>query len=239
MFGVVSIDHQAHTEVARAAQASEPLEVDASSREALLKAHFPQLADRPFILFLARISYHKGADLLLEAFQRFIAPRQDLSDLCLVMTGWEEDPILGDLDGVRPIWLSNRILITGGINDEILKAALLRSAVLVAAPSRWESFGYTVVEAGLAGCPVVLGEDSSMARRWREARAIATTSTASAEAVTRGLLAVLEQSEAAQRTLGESARSYFSEHYSWLACADAMSGVYEQLHANSPNRVQS
>jgi glycosyltransferase involved in cell wall biosynthesis len=219
--------------------AAEPLRIEAGAREELLNAHFPRLADRPFILFLARISYHKGADLLLEAFRRFIEPHHDFSDLCLVMAGWEEEPILGDLLGPRPIWLDDRTLITGGINDEVLKAALLRSAVLVAAPSRWESFGYTVVEAGLASRPVVLGENSCMAPKWREAGAIATTATSSAEAVANGLLAVLDQSQAGQLALAETARSYFSAHYSWTACANAMSEVYKQLQPDSLTQVKS
>lgn len=219
--------------------ATEPIRIDSGTRAALLNARFPGLAGRPFILFLARISYHKGADLLLEAFRRFIEPHHDFSDLCLVMAGREEDPILGELHGTRPIWLDDRTLITGGINDEVLKAVLLRSAVLVAAPSRWESFGYTVVEAGLASCPVVLGERSCMAPEWREAGAIATTSTSSAEAVANGLLAVLDQNQASQSALAEAARSYFSTHYSWTACANAMSEVYKQLSPDSPMYVIS
>lgn len=125
------------------------------------RAHF-RLAhcDRNLILFVGRFDRHKGADIMLDAFVRvaravpsarllFVGPDRGLVD----QTG---RAMTCDtyLDAHVPSEVRGRIEITGALPSAQI-SALRRRALITVVPSRYETFGMTVVEAMAHGSPLV------------------------------------------------------------------------------------
>ncbi len=110
------------------------------------------LGDHPFILFLGRLNHIKGPDLLLEAFGKIQTqfPKYHLV-YCGPDNGMENQLKIM----VQDFKLGGRVHFlgyTGGKN----KSSAYRAADLVVIPSRQEAMSIVVLEAGIAGKPVLL-----------------------------------------------------------------------------------
>ena len=118
------------------------------------------LADRlgsgPVVLYPAATHPHKNHLLLLEAVDR-LADRG--GDLTLVLTGGRgraETLVEARLRRSRA-----RVLRLGRVSGPLL-SALTRRADILAFPSGYEGFGLPLLEAMVAGTPVVAGDNSAM-----------------------------------------------------------------------------
>lgn len=131
---------------------SSPSRVD-DAKAAFFKA-FPQLIDKPYLLYLSRLHPKKGADLLLQA-------HQDFPQLPLVMAGPLEDAPpkflnrLLKLAGPQVVWTD---LLTGPAKWGALAGA--RGLIL---PSHQENFGMVVAEALSVGTPAFLTPQVALA----------------------------------------------------------------------------
>jgi glycosyltransferase involved in cell wall biosynthesis len=104
-------------------------------------AHLMQsLPDEPFFLFVGDVRRDKGADVLLEAYERMANP----PPLVLIGKVWPETPSI-----------PNGVTLLRDWPNGAVRQAMRRSIALVA-PSVWaEPFGIVVAEAITAGRPVV------------------------------------------------------------------------------------
>jgi glycosyltransferase involved in cell wall biosynthesis len=126
-------------------QAYEPLE----------KGPYSNLPAR-YVLFLSRITWKKGLDRLIEAWQH-------IADCPLVIAGNDDEdyqPQLMDL--ARTLGIADRVLFIGEVRDEH-KWTLYERAQLFVLPSYSENFGNVVAEAMAMGCPVVLTPEVGIA----------------------------------------------------------------------------
>lgn len=118
-----------------------------------VRRHFA--LERPFFLFPGRSYPHKNHRFLVEAW----APVADRADLVLTGPGGPGDSDieetasrLGVAAGLRRLGLVSRGQL----------AALYESAQALAWPSRFEGFGVPVLEAMVAGCPVVASDATAI-----------------------------------------------------------------------------
>lgn len=104
--------------------------------------------DEPLVLFVGRLVYYKGLDVLLEALQLTKGAR-----LAIVGVG----PLLNRLvEQVAALGLGERVKFLGAVSDERLRALYKCAGFLVlpsVAPS--EAFGMVQLEAMAAGRPVI------------------------------------------------------------------------------------
>lgn len=116
------------------------------------------------ILFLGRLNFKKGLDILLPAFVK-LARKHD--DLHLVVAGPDGEG-LGDmmLDGMRRAGLRDRMTLTGMLSGRD-KLAAYGNATLFVLPSYTENFGISVAEAMACGVPVVISDKVNI---WREVK---------------------------------------------------------------------
>ncbi len=106
----------------------------------------------PFFLFVGRLAVQKGPDLLLEAIPQVLAERPDAK---FVFVG--DGHLKGSMEQkVGAMGIGHAVRFTGPIKSgsDHLKA-LFRSCDAVVVPSRNEPFGIVVLEAWVAGKPVV------------------------------------------------------------------------------------
>jgi glycosyltransferase involved in cell wall biosynthesis len=111
------------------------------------------LAERPAILFLARIHPIKGLDLLLRAFAGIIQ-RHPAAVLLVAGTG-EAALVAGLRELAESLNIGKSIHWTGFVKGP-LKRWLLERADVFVLPSWSENFGVAVAEAMAAGVPVVV-----------------------------------------------------------------------------------
>ncbi|HMQ35613.1 MAG TPA: glycosyltransferase family 4 protein [Chloroflexaceae bacterium] len=106
---------------------------------------------RPMVLFIGQLVPRKGFDLLARAMPAIIreVPAARFVFVSHNRAGEDELRRLVEEGGV-----ADRMELLGRVSEEE-KLRLLREAAVVAAPSRYEGFGIPLIEALLAGAPVV------------------------------------------------------------------------------------
>lgn len=104
------------------------------------------------LLAIARLTPQKGIDVAVRALATLPG------DTALVVLG--EGPERGALESLaRELGVDRRLFLPGRVPDV---AAWLRRAAVLVHPARWEGFGLGVLEAMLAGLPVVATNVSSL-----------------------------------------------------------------------------
>jgi glycosyltransferase involved in cell wall biosynthesis len=189
-----------------------------------LRARYPEIGTRRVVLFLGRLNFKKGLDLLIPAFAQARAAH---SDLHLVIAG-PDDGMRREIDGwVAKAGIGNRVTFTGML-DHQRKLEAFRDAEMFMLPSYSENFGIAVVEAMACGVPVAISDKVNI---WREVEAAgagivgATTVASVAEQITR----LVRDPQAP--AMGERGRRLVEERFSWDKIAQALESVYRSLAA--------
>lgn len=115
-------------------------------------------ADEVLLLFLGRISFIKGLDLLVQAFSQVELPAR------LVIAGPnDEDGCFDRIRGLKEqLSLGDRVIHTGPIYHRQKLQALV-DADLFVLPSRYESFGNAAAESIACGTPALITEECGIA----------------------------------------------------------------------------
>ena len=116
----------------------------------------------PFALFVGGIEPRKNLDALVEAFACVDDPEP-----WLVIAGgrtyWAPqgtEALLAKVEAL-PERLRRRVVLTGYVSDDE-KRAMLAGATVLAYPSRYEGFGFPVLEGFSAGVPVLTSSAASL-----------------------------------------------------------------------------
>lgn len=135
---------------------------DISEQKNLFFNHYPQLADKPFLLFLSRIHPKKGVDLLIEA----LAALQSTSpETHIVIAGPDQVGWKSKLQQIADSHrIGDKITWTGMLKDDI-KWGAYHSADAFILPSHQENFGIVVAEALSCRLPVLITDKINI---WRE-----------------------------------------------------------------------
>jgi glycosyltransferase involved in cell wall biosynthesis len=116
----------------------------------------------PFALFVGGIEPRKNLETLVEAFARLDDPEP-----WLVIAGGRTYWVPEGTESVRARIealserVRRRVVLTGYVSDEE-KRALLAGATVLAYPSRYEGFGFPVLEGFSAGVPVLTSSAASL-----------------------------------------------------------------------------
>ncbi|MCM8792437.1 MAG: glycosyltransferase [Candidatus Omnitrophica bacterium] len=119
------------------------------------RQHYPVLKNKKVILFLGRISFKKGLDILVEAFSKISKQRKDVY---LVIAGPDEEgygKVVKKLIKKRNIL--DRVIFTGILLGDD-KLSVLRDSDIFVLPSFSENFGLAVIEAMASGLPVIISD---------------------------------------------------------------------------------
>lgn len=117
----------------------------------------------PYVLFVGGIEPRKNLERLVPAFGRL----RGLDEVSLVIAGgpvpWFPQAArhLDDSIAALPAAVRSRVIRTGYVSHPD-KVALMTGATLMAYPSRYEGFGFPVLEAFAAGLPVLTSNVSSL-----------------------------------------------------------------------------
>lgn len=178
------------------------------------------LPDRPYVLFLSRLHYKKGLDILADAFRQIASlfPEVDL-----VVAGPDGGAETEFLKTIREVGLEDRVHLRGGLyGDAKIKA--LKNAACFCLPSRQEGFSVAITEALACGVPVVI-TDACHFPEVADANA-GVVCTLSPGAVAAGLIHILEDPERAGQ-MGVAGAHLVRENYTWPRIAHQTIDAYQ------------
>lgn len=118
------------------------------------RKYFPQLPDAwPRLLFLARIHRQKNPEALLNALPALV---REFPDLHVVVAGNGEEHYVRGLRALtEELGVVKNVHFIGLVGGDA-KAALIRSATILAIPTFHENFGMTVAECMACGVPALV-----------------------------------------------------------------------------------
>jgi glycosyltransferase involved in cell wall biosynthesis len=123
--------------------------------------------DGNIILYLGRIHPKKGIEILLEAFKKLVAQRDDVY---LMISGPMDKYAKKIMSSIIESRLNSRVIFSGMLLGADKTAAFYRSDIFVL-PSSGENFGIAALEALACGLPVVLTKEVGLSSDVLEYRA--------------------------------------------------------------------
>ncbi len=187
-------------------------------------AAFPQLRGRTLILFLGRIHFKKGLDLLVASWAQLA---RKWPEAHLVLAGPDsENTRAGIEESIARAGLGNRVTFTGMLDHE-MKWSAYAAATCFVLPSYSEGLSTAVLEAMAAGLPIILTEQSHMPEIGdNHAGWIIQPDV---DDLTGALTTVLSSSSGALRIVGARGRALIKQNYSWPSVANQIAEVYHAL----------
>jgi glycosyltransferase involved in cell wall biosynthesis len=196
----------------------DPGEFDPPPAPGAFHAARPELAGRPYVLFLGRLHFKKGLDHLSAAFAIIAAKYPDVQ---LVVAGPDDGAAKPFRSAVAAAGLADRVHLTGPIFSTARYAALAGAAVFCL-PSRQEGFSIAILEAMACGTPVVVSDACHFPE-------VATAGAGEVvpldpAAVAAGLDRVLSNPDRA--AMGRAGRAMVLERYTWPIVAGQLVAAY-------------
>ncbi|WP_194174800.1 glycosyltransferase family 4 protein [Desulfofundulus thermobenzoicus] len=169
----------------------------------------------PYLLYLGRVDPGKNIDQLFDYFMRFRAAHPETA-VNLLLAGHCRERLPED-KGIFYL----------GFVDEETKYALIKNALAVVQPSRYESLSLVVLEAMALGTPVLVnGECAVLAGHCRHSGGgLEYTDYPS---FAQGLGKIISNKDYRQQ-LGRNGSRYVKENYSWDAVISSLSNLLESL----------
>lgn len=166
------------------------------------------------LLAVSRLTPQKGIDVAIRALP--LLP----DDTVLVVLG--EGPERGELDRVaHELGVQHRVFLLGRVPDV---AAWLQRATVLVHPARWEGFGLGVLEAMLAGLPVVASRVSSLPELVVDGETGVLVQPDDPSALALGMARALDQ-----RELGDAGRERAHREFSVARMAERTAALYRAL----------
>ena len=194
---------------------------------AKLAERWPETAGKKIILFLGRINFKKGLDILCPAFAVIAHQREDVH---LLLAGPDNEAYGRQVNQ----WLTHERIVHrvtfSGMLTGIAKKTVLAESFMFVLPSYTENFGIAVVEAMAAGLPVVISNKVNIWREVEQGRAgivVSPEPLATAAAIRR----LLEDPQTAAR-MGKRGMELARQRFSWNTAGAALVESYKQIVAS-------
>jgi glycosyltransferase involved in cell wall biosynthesis len=176
---------------------------------------------RPYVLFLSRLHYKKGLDILAEAFAILVRN----TPAHLVVVGPDGGAQAEFERRIAELGLQSSVSVIGPMYGDD-KWAALDDAACFCLPSRQEGFSMAILEAIGSGLPAVVSEECHFSEVESVGAGFVVPLTP--EAVAEGLRKVLAESNPRTRW-GENGRKLVAEKYTWDRIAIRWAEVYPEL----------
>ncbi len=177
--------------------------------------------EHPLVLFLGRLTFKKGVDILIRAFAH--AQRQ-YPDALLAIAGPDDEGLRPSLEAIaRTEGVADRVIFTGPLYGTD-RANAFAAASIWALSSHTENFGVAVMESLAVGLPTVVSPEVNLASVIEEDAAGVVAGLAPAE-FGAALAALLGDPEG-RAEMGRRARK-LAERYDWANVAPDLAAMYE------------
>jgi glycosyltransferase involved in cell wall biosynthesis len=185
------------------------------------RSRFRIPAGEKIILFLGRIHRIKGVDLLIDAYVDLVRENPETT---LVIAGPDDNTVPELRAQIRSSGLAKEPLFTGPLYGQEKLAAYV-DADLYVLPSRYEAFGYTVLEAWACGTPVIVTDGCLIADTVERAGRVAERSPSGLK----NAIVSLMSNERLRRELGETGRALVHAEFSNSSVIDRVVVLYARV----------
>jgi len=190
---------------------------------ARLRGRYPALAGRHVILYMGRLTFKKGLDILARAFAKMARERDDLH---LLLAGPADEGYEQKVRG----WLADGGVLKkatfAGLMEAEDRFAVMQLADVFALSSYTENFGQAVAEAMASGLPVVISDQVNIWPEVLKADA-GLVVPCDADATAQALRAVVND-PIRRRQMGRNGRRWVMENLPWETVGAQMVRAYEE-----------
>lgn len=190
------------------------------------KIRYPQLKDKKVILFLGRLNWKKGLDILIKAYTQLIKERHDVH---LLIVGPDEKGYIKKIKrwiGQCGMNYKEHVTFTGMLTGEE-KLEAYRSSDIFILPSYSENFGMTILEALAMGLAVVVSDKVGICSDIERNRAGIVIDT-QVESAYKAMKILLENSDL-RRELSINGRKLAQDCYDIDKVADKMIASFKEI----------
>jgi glycosyltransferase involved in cell wall biosynthesis len=170
--------------------------------------HEFKLGNHPFILFVGRLNYIKGPDLLLEAFAKI---EKKFPKYSLIFLGPDNNMKNSLILESRNLKIQNKVKFIDYQSGQV-KSMLYHAADLLVIPSRSEAMSIVVLEAAISETPVLMTTACGLEELTGQNGAMAVNSDATS--IGNGLDALLDKSQDLSAR-GKKLNQYVKEKFIW------------------------
>lgn len=182
---------------------------------------FPALAGKRLILFLGRIHFKKGLDILCQAWARL---SRQWADTQLVLAGPDFEGTQAQLEQlIASLHIKERVTFTGMLAGEMKWSALAAAETFVL-PSYSEGLSVSVLEALGAGRPVVITKNCNLPEIAQAG--CGWVIQPNADELETALHDVLRSGKAELDAMGLRGKQLIARRYSWEVVGKQMSSLY-------------
>ena len=186
--------------------------------------------DQPLILFLGRINKKKGTDMLVDAFRQL-----KMLDAYLAIAGPDDGQLAEVKALIGRYHLEQRVSLPGLLSGLDVLAAF-QDADLFVLPCRADTFPFAIIEACLAGTPMVITDRCEIADMVRDRVADIVPFDACAFAA--GMERLLTDRERYQRYRA-NCQIMIRDTFSIEAVVDQLESLYERVIAEKRKDVKA
>lgn len=201
-------------------------------REAI-KEKFCGLKSTKMILFLGRLVYQKGVNVLIGAMPIILSSYSRVErDVRLVIVG--EGPMRKQLEkDADYLGVSKHVVFTGFLDDYTVRR-LLKAADMTVVPSLYEPFGIVALEAMAAKTPVVASDVGGLSELISDGRGVK-VSPNNSESLVEGIAKVLSDTEEGKKRREEKVEKGFQKALAlnWDKVSGDTIGVYVKALASA------
>jgi glycosyltransferase involved in cell wall biosynthesis len=180
---------------------------------------------RPYVLFLSRLHYKKGLDVLAAAFADLHARHPEVH---LVVAGPDGGAQADFEERIAVAGLSSAVHLVGSLHGRD-KWTALRDAACFCLPSRQEGFSVAILEALASRTPVVITEACHFPEVADVGAGLIVPLAAENLASAMGLIV---SDPARRQRMGEAGRRLVEERFTWGRAAEKSIADYERVAAN-------
>jgi glycosyltransferase involved in cell wall biosynthesis len=184
------------------------------------EAAFPEFAGKPFVLFLSRLHYKKGLDILGDVAKDFCTRFPDW----LILVAGPDGGAKSDFETqISNQGLEERVHLLGPIYGD-LKYSLLNACEFYCLPSRQEGFSVAILEAMAASKPVAITTHCHFGDVEVHRCGFVDSLDLKAIAESFGKLA---SSTEVRGEFGQNARKLIQDHYTWTKISHSLLEAYQ------------
>lgn len=184
---------------------------------------FPETKNKKLIIFLGRVDPKKGLDLLAPAFAKV---HENFSETHLIVAGPDNTGFLPTAESYfSEAGCRDAVTFTGMLTGD-LKYAALAAANIYVAPSYSEGFSISVLEGMATGLPCVITTGCNFPES--AAAGVARVVDINTNSIANALIQLLQDPIQAKE-MGDRARQFILDNYTWDRIASKMVLVYKDI----------